>query len=85
MWGNSARPARIFGISAHAFFPFMALALDWSLTTLLIAMAGLVFFIVLERFKYTPKTFFRAATMYFASPVRRKRRTILYNKLNKRA
>lgn len=83
MWGNSARPAKIFGVSAHAFFPFMIFALDWSLKTIIIACIGVIFFIVLERFKYTPAVFLRAISMTLSGKVRRRKRTKTFNRLNK--
>lgn len=84
MWSNTALSAKIFFFSASAFFPLMVTLLHWSKATLIIGLIGVAFFIVLERFRYTPTIFMRALFMYFGGPLRRSGKSHVHHALNKR-
>lgn len=83
MWANTALKARIFIISAHAFIPFLIFMIHWSWLTFFIAVAGVIFFTVLEYYGYTPPVFARVIKLYLGGSRRRSQKSTVYNALNK--
>ena len=58
-WRDSSRTPRFFFMDAKAAFPLILFLLHMTLVTFLIAIAFVIFFSVLERFKFTVPIFLR--------------------------
>lgn len=48
MWRNTMLPVRIYFVDARALIPVLAFVLQWRMTTLYFALAGVVVFVLLE-------------------------------------
>jgi len=69
-WRDAARTPRFYFMDAFAAFPFLLLVLHIRLWTFLTAVGLTSFFILLERFRFTPKVFFRWLRSTLAGPIR---------------
>lgn len=69
-WRDSARRPRFYIIDAFTVFPLVLFFLHMSLTTFLIALVFICFFMILERFKFTVPVFFRWFRSSLAGPLR---------------
>ena len=58
-WRDSARTPRFFFMDAKAAFPLILFLLHMTMVTFLIAIGFVIFFSVLERFKFTVPIFLR--------------------------
>lgn len=58
-WRDSARPARFFLIDAKAVFPLIVFLLHIRWWTLIVALIGMGFFTILNRFGYSVEVFLR--------------------------
>lgn len=58
-WRDSAREPRFFVINARAVFPLFMWILHARMWTFWIAIIGISFFVILERFGFTPTVFGR--------------------------
>jgi len=69
-WRDSARDPRFFIVDANAAFPLVLFLLHIRLWTFLLAIASIIFFGILERFKFTVPIFFRWVRSTIAGPIR---------------
>ncbi len=69
-WRDSARIPRFYFMDAFAAFPLLLFLLHIKLYTFLIAIGFTLFFIVLEKFKFTVPVFFRWVRSTLAGPLR---------------
>ncbi len=69
-WRDSARQARFFFVDAYAAFPILLTLLHIKLWTILMAIGFMVFFAILERFKFTVPVFFRWLRAFMAGPIK---------------
>ena len=69
-WRDSARPARFFFVDAAAAFPFLIMFLHLKLWTFLLVIILMIFFAILERFKFTIPVFFRWLKSSIAGPLK---------------
>lgn len=69
-WRDTSRTPRFFFMDAYAAFPLLLVLLHIRLWTFLTALAFMGFFIMLERFKFTPTVFFRFVRSFLAGPLR---------------
>lgn len=69
-WRDSARDARFFFVDANAAFPLVLFLLHIRWWTFLLAIVSILFFAILERFKFTVPIFFRWARSTIAGPIR---------------
>ena len=67
---DSARQARFFFVDAYAAFPILLTLLHIKLWTILMAIGFMVFFAILERFKFTVPVFFRWLRAFMAGPIK---------------
>jgi intracellular multiplication protein IcmT len=69
-WRDAARTPRFYFMDAYAAFPFLMFFLHIRLWTFLTALVCTAFFILLERFKFTPRVFARWLRSTLAGPLR---------------
>ncbi len=69
-WRDTARDPRFFFVDANAAFPLVLFLLHIRLWTFMLAILSIVFFAVLERFKFTVPIFFRWIRSSIAGPIR---------------
>jgi intracellular multiplication protein IcmT len=69
-WRDAARVPRFYFMDAYAALPLLIFFLHMSLTTFLISVVFIGFFIVLEKFKFTLPVFFRWLKTFIAGPGR---------------
>jgi intracellular multiplication protein IcmT len=69
-WRDSARNPRFFVIDAYAALPLILFLVHIKMWTFYIALATVIFFGVLERFKFTIPVFLRWARSFLAGKVR---------------
>jgi len=69
-WRDAARMPRFFFMDAFAAFPLLLFLLHIRLSTFLSALGCMVFFAILEKFKFTVPVFFRWLRATMAGPVR---------------
>ncbi len=69
-WRDSARQARFFFVDAYAAFPILIMFLHIKLWTLLITIGFIIFFAILERFKFTIPVFARWLKSTIAGPLK---------------
>lgn len=67
-WRDSARPAKFFIVDAKAAFPVMLFLLHIRWWTLIIGIATMLFFTILNRFGYSVEVFLRIIRSFFAGP-----------------
>jgi intracellular multiplication protein IcmT len=58
-WRDSSRPVRFFVVDYRALFPLLILIFLPRLWTLAVAVIGITFFMILERYGFTPMVFLR--------------------------
>ena len=69
-WRDSARSARFFFVDAYAAFPLVVFFTHIRMWTFYLAIAAIVFFAILEKFKFTVQVFLRWTRSTLAGPVR---------------
>lgn len=69
-WRDSARQARFFFVDAYAAFPILLMLLHIRVWTFLLAIGFMIFFAILERFKFTVPVFFRWLRNFMAGPIK---------------
>ena len=69
-WRDSARDPRFFIVDANAAFPLVLFLLHIRMWTFGLAVLSIIFFAVLERFKFTVPIFFRWIRSSIAGPIR---------------
>ncbi len=69
-WRDSARQARFFFVDAAAAFPILLALLHIKLWTISLAISCMIFFAILERFKFTIPVFFRWLRSFIAGPIK---------------
>lgn len=69
-WRDAARSARFFFVDAIAAIPLVVMLLHIRLWTFILAVSALVFFAILEKFKFTIPIFFRWLRAFIAGPYR---------------
>ena len=69
-WRDSARNPRFFGIDAFSSFPLILMLVKIELWTFLLALSTIIFFAILERFKFTIPVFLRWVRATMAGPHR---------------
>jgi len=69
-WRDAARTPRFYFMDAYSAIPLLFLFLHISLTTFLVCVMVMVFFIALEKFKFTLPVFFRWLKASIAGPMR---------------
>lgn len=69
-WRDSARQARFFFVDANAAFPILLTLLHIRLWTFLLTVGCMLFFAVLEKFKFTVPVFLRWLRYFIAGPVK---------------
>lgn len=67
-WRDSARTVRFFVIDYRAAFPLLLLLVHIRMWTFLAAIAGTVFFAIIEHYGYTVNVFFRRVRSFIAGP-----------------
>lgn len=65
-WRDSARPARFFIIDYRGVFPIVLFLLHIQFWTFYIAIAGIIFFAILERYGFTVPVFLRFVRSFLA-------------------
>lgn len=69
-WRDAARTPRFYIVDAYAIFPLALFLLHITWWTFFTAIAFVVFFAALERFKFTLPVFFRWSRATLAGPLR---------------
>lgn len=69
-WRDSSRQARFFFVDAAAAFPIVIMLLHVRLWTFLATISCMIFFAILERFKFTIPVFFRWIRAFIAGPIK---------------
>lgn len=69
-WRDSSRQARFFFVDAIAAVPLLFVLMHIRLWTFMIALSVMVFFAILEKFKFTVPVFFRFTRSYLAGPTK---------------
>lgn len=69
-WRDAARQTRFFFVDAYAAFPILVTLLHIKLWTFLLAIGCMIFFAVLERFKFTVPVFFRWLRSTIGGPLK---------------
>lgn len=69
-WRDSARNARFFFVDAYAAFPLVLVLAHFRFWTFMTALSVMVFFMILERFKFTVPVFIRWLKTTLAGPVK---------------
>ncbi len=67
-WRDSSRTVRFWFIDSRACFPLLIFLLHIRLWTFLLALIAVLFFVVLERYGFTPEVFMRFMRSYIAGP-----------------
>ncbi len=69
-WRDSSRPVRFFFVDYRALFPLLVLIFVPRLWTFALAVVGITFFIILERYGYTVSVFLRLFRGLFAGSLK---------------
>ncbi len=69
-WRDSARRARFFGIDAYAALPILIFLMHMRLWTFLLSICLIIFFSIIEHFKFTLPVFFRWLKIMYAGNLR---------------
>jgi intracellular multiplication protein IcmT len=69
-WRDSARQARFFFVDATAAFPILIMLLHIKLWTFIATACSILFFAILERFKFTIPVFIRWIKGFIAGPIK---------------
>ena len=69
-WRDAARQTRFFFVDAYAAFPILIMLLHVKLWTCLLSIGCIIFFAILERFKFTVPVFFRWLKTTIAGPLK---------------
>ncbi len=67
-WRDSARPIKFFIWDGKAAFPLLLFLFHMQVWTLCVAIVGMVFFTILNRYGFTPRVFFRWLRSTIAGP-----------------
>jgi intracellular multiplication protein IcmT len=69
-WRDAARQTKFFFVDAYAAFPILIMLLHIKLWTFLLSIGCMIFFAILERFKFTIPVFFRWLKLTIAGPLK---------------
>ena len=69
-WRDAARTPRFFMVDAFAAFPLVFMLLHLKFWTFMLAVVAIIFFAILERFKFTLPVFKRWLRSTLAGPIR---------------